>query len=389
MGFRFRKSISICPGVRLNFGKSGLSSLGVGPRGASVSIGKRGVHSNVGIPGTGLSHRTRLDSASRNNQQRDTRQEMDTPEITYQFANIEREMEDILNVHMATPSLDDAISLDSLRLEYVSMSAKPFSLIEPVRPNKPTPPAKPEIAQSWLGSLFNSQKTLQIKKQALEESLNRWEAQNIKDQANYVLQRSAWATEYAVWKDKKDNFYLQNALSQSEVEKKFDKDNAFFEEKLGSALAKTVWPRETNISFEVDAQNKIIKLSVDLPEIEDIPNTNYKLNKRGTEILQKTKSAKQLRLEYARLVHGILFRVTGIAFYNLPFDYVKICGFTQRLDKATGYISDDYILDVNVTRKSFLNINFSSLQMIDPIDALEKFELTRRMTATGIFTKLV
>ncbi len=59
MGFRFQRRITILPGVRLNLSKSGVS-LSLGPRGASVSIGKRGVFGNVGIPGTGLSHRTRL-----------------------------------------------------------------------------------------------------------------------------------------------------------------------------------------------------------------------------------------------------------------------------------------------------------------------------------------
>jgi hypothetical protein len=61
MGLRFRKSVKIFPGVRLNFSKSGIS-ITIGPRGASVSIGKRGVYANVGIPGTGISSRTRIDS---------------------------------------------------------------------------------------------------------------------------------------------------------------------------------------------------------------------------------------------------------------------------------------------------------------------------------------
>ncbi len=65
MGFRFRKSISIVPGVRLNIGKKGISSLSVGKRGASVNFGKNGTHANVGIPGSGLSYRTRLDGPNR------------------------------------------------------------------------------------------------------------------------------------------------------------------------------------------------------------------------------------------------------------------------------------------------------------------------------------
>ena len=60
MGFRFRRSIRLAPGIRLNLSSRGLSAT-VGPRGASVNVGPRGTYANVGIPGTGLSSRTRLD----------------------------------------------------------------------------------------------------------------------------------------------------------------------------------------------------------------------------------------------------------------------------------------------------------------------------------------
>jgi hypothetical protein len=57
MGFRFRRSIKIAPGVRWNVGLRG-SSVSVGGRGATVNFGKRGVRTTVGIPGTGLSYTT-------------------------------------------------------------------------------------------------------------------------------------------------------------------------------------------------------------------------------------------------------------------------------------------------------------------------------------------
>jgi hypothetical protein len=60
MSFRFRRSVRLLPGVRLNFSKSGVSA-SFGIRGASVTVGKSGTHLNLGIPGTGLSYRTRLD----------------------------------------------------------------------------------------------------------------------------------------------------------------------------------------------------------------------------------------------------------------------------------------------------------------------------------------
>jgi hypothetical protein len=55
MGFRFRRSIKILPGIRLNFGKRGIStSLGV--RGAHVTYGPTGTRTTVGLPGSGLSY---------------------------------------------------------------------------------------------------------------------------------------------------------------------------------------------------------------------------------------------------------------------------------------------------------------------------------------------
>jgi hypothetical protein len=55
MGFRFRRSIKILPGIRLNIGKRGVST-SVGVRGAHVTLGKSGTRTTVGIPGSGLSY---------------------------------------------------------------------------------------------------------------------------------------------------------------------------------------------------------------------------------------------------------------------------------------------------------------------------------------------
>jgi len=53
MSLRFRRSLHIAPGVRLNLGlyDAGLS---VSPRGLHVGVNRRGMYSSAGIPGTGL-----------------------------------------------------------------------------------------------------------------------------------------------------------------------------------------------------------------------------------------------------------------------------------------------------------------------------------------------
>ena len=55
MGFRFRRSVRLFPGVRLNFGLRGVS-VSAGVPGMTVNIGPRRSSITVGIPGTGLSY---------------------------------------------------------------------------------------------------------------------------------------------------------------------------------------------------------------------------------------------------------------------------------------------------------------------------------------------
>jgi Protein of unknown function (DUF4236) len=62
MGFRFRRSIKILPGIRLNFGKRGVST-SIGVRGAHVTFSKTGTRTTVGLPGSGISY-THLDKPS-------------------------------------------------------------------------------------------------------------------------------------------------------------------------------------------------------------------------------------------------------------------------------------------------------------------------------------
>lgn len=56
MGLKFRKSVKIAPGVRMNFGKKGVG-MSFGGKGARYSISSTGRRTtSVGIPGTGLSY---------------------------------------------------------------------------------------------------------------------------------------------------------------------------------------------------------------------------------------------------------------------------------------------------------------------------------------------
>ncbi|EEG77011.1 DUF4236 domain-containing protein [Dethiobacter alkaliphilus] len=53
MGIRFRRSVRIAKGVRLNVSKSGVGISG-GVKGARIGVGPRGAYRSLGIPGTGI-----------------------------------------------------------------------------------------------------------------------------------------------------------------------------------------------------------------------------------------------------------------------------------------------------------------------------------------------
>ena len=55
MGFRFRRTIRLGKGLRINISKSG-TSLSLGHRGATVNFGPKGEKLTLGLPGSGLSY---------------------------------------------------------------------------------------------------------------------------------------------------------------------------------------------------------------------------------------------------------------------------------------------------------------------------------------------
>jgi len=60
---KYRKRVTLFPGVRLNISRSGISTT-IGVPGASINLGRRGTYFNAGIPGTGLYDRRRIGGGS-------------------------------------------------------------------------------------------------------------------------------------------------------------------------------------------------------------------------------------------------------------------------------------------------------------------------------------
>lgn len=61
MGWRFRRTFRIAPGIRWNISKTG-TSWSVGPRGFTLNFGRRGVRRTASLLGTGISHSSMISS---------------------------------------------------------------------------------------------------------------------------------------------------------------------------------------------------------------------------------------------------------------------------------------------------------------------------------------
>lgn len=59
MALKFRRRVTVFPGVRLNLSMQGISTT-IGPPGFNVNFNRKGTHLNTGIPGTGIYDRQRI-----------------------------------------------------------------------------------------------------------------------------------------------------------------------------------------------------------------------------------------------------------------------------------------------------------------------------------------
>ncbi len=112
MGWRFRKSFTVIPGLKLNLSSRGLSTT-IGAPPFSVNIGPKGVYRNISIPGTGISHRERINTSG----PRPTNREepgQETPQLAYPPPFTSR-TEPAREIHSAKTELLTSDSLAHMR----------------------------------------------------------------------------------------------------------------------------------------------------------------------------------------------------------------------------------------------------------------------------------
>ncbi len=151
-------------------------------------------------------------------------------------------------------------------------------------------------------------------------------------------------------------------------------------------LAGLKWPQDTTVDLKLSADACRLCLDVDFPEVEDLPQGMPEVATRARALRIKPFSDAAKRRLNAAHVHAVVFRLVGEAFHAAPtIQEVVASGYTQRPDTATGAIRDDYLISVTVGRAAWQEIDFSLLEHIEPVEALARFPIRRKMTTTGVF----
>lgn len=383
MAIRFRKSIKLAPGVRMNLSGSGVGWT-LGPRGASVGISKRGTRVNTSFAGFSSSQTIgrparaprvvaqpqttiRMSCAVDDGGQLVFRDESGAlvPEHLVELAKkqhkeslmgliqskcdeVNAKFESIATVHLETPSCNQVPRFDM--------------------PTYDTPEPKPPAALKlgFLDKVF--------KKRRLRAE----------EQHRKIV--DTFSADFGEWQAGREAFFHAADVRREFIEQRIYSDTKAMEAWLTEVLADIEWPRETDVSFEVFDGGSTVMLDVDLPEVEDMPTKVATVPARGLKLSVKEISATKVQKLYMEHVHAVIFRLIGEVFAALPTATTVVAsGYSQRHSGATGRLQDEYLLSVMVPRVAWSHVDFDHLDQIDVTQALARFELRRTMSKTGVF----
>lgn len=382
MGIRFRKYISLAPGVRINLTGSGVS-LTTGPRGGSVNIGSRGVYGNAGLPGTGIYTRSRIDSKS----------PVSEDEAGFSSMKVSITIKDdgtlVFVDGNGTPLPESVIAAakkqkGGLIKDYIQKKCDEINAqieaLGQIHLNTPQP-VLPKFSLSSFDVPKPEQPALKVPG-FFSRLIKPWrEGVERENQARIEEYEKAMLD----WDKAKSQFEELQKIQREQIGRIMAGDPEGVQQYLETALGDIVWPRETKVSFAMHDDDTLV-FEVDLPEIEEMPTKTASVPQRGMKLSVKEMGPVQVQKLYMRHVHGVGFRIIGEAFSASPkTNTVILSAYSQRPNKATGQVENQYLYSVKVERAAWSRINFENLDSIDIVEALAQFDLRREMSKTGVF----
>ena len=438
MGLRFRKSVRICKGVKVNFSKSG-ASLSLGGRGHSMNFGGRGTSATFGIPGTGLSYRSQITShhKSKSSSHRSSSSGARRPSSVALPGSVQLKMnqdgkveiqdnrgnpiydQSVIRKIKATDSYKKMVqNLENQRQEklveaYNEAKAENDRFIEiyKLSPQVDKQEQYIEILNSLRPPVYQRKQYEVpyptediIRKQLVNEAKENvrgniltvgrlrkeYVESNLQNRLNSAI---------SLWTQQKNAFDTEEANNEiSETARynaEFNSNRQYMQDLINgedqavsegveSWISSCELPVEINVDYEWHQNEHVMYLDVDLPEIEDIPEDEVVRLASGN-LKEKKKTQATLKQEYVNLVFGLAIFISANVFNVSPALHgIVISGYTQRRNKA-GDVNDEYVYSIKFTRDLFEN---SVLCNVNPQDFCMRFENRSNVTSSMLMKKI-
>ena len=368
MGLRFRRSVKICKGVKVNFGKTG----------ASVSFGTRGLHHTIhtsgrkttsaGIPGTGLSYvsssggkrkasgKRRRTSSARNAsaqaakaQQRAYAQQQVQQQKEAEYAQNCEMVDDYNELIDQIRSIHDECSEP---VDWIALRDKPA----PFNPMYPGPfeVEARQVLESAKPSLFGK----------LVPAADKKRMQRLSDSVAEAREKDRQM--YSDWENLKK--LAVQVLSG-------DIDSYFY-------VVSEMHPFEEILDFGSD-----FDIGTDLPDIMEVEFHAKTSKVVPNHVLSMTQTGKLSSKPMTKTMHfdivqdyicSCALRIAREMFALLPINRVVIHAMDTITDSG-GNAFDDTVLSVLIERNQFEGINFD---MIDASDTIESFKCNMNFKKT-------
>lgn len=432
MGMRYRKSVKICKGVKVNLSKSG-ASLSLGGAGHSVNFGKHGTRTTVGISGTGLSY-SKLYGNSHPSKSKQIRKSpptlqgeqqirisIDEKKRVHFFDMNDTEITDstlirkIKSTDTYKNNVDNLFKMADEKIDkMVEMSQKetdkfinivqyschvnnikefeqkisnlkpqtyvivPYSVLQPSKEDVQTKleeEAKKKVHANFFSvHKFRKKYVEEHFKDRYDETLRQWNEDKLEYLKNESLKKNQKDKEfYGLYLEKKK--YLEDCKNG---------DSKVICDIFDSWITNMELPMEININYEWDVEHQTMGLDVDLPEIEDLPET-IKIKTDSGTLKEKKKTQTELRQEYAKMIFGLVVFIGSHVFDISPtIKRILISGYTQRRNKV-GDLFDCYIYSLILNREGFEK---TDLKYVDPLSFCMQFENRCNLTKTQLFKEI-
>lgn len=347
MGFGFRKSFKVAPGVRINVGKRGIGA-SVGTKGFRYSVNSSGQRrTTASIPGTGISYTTTSGSKKRNYHSASYQRQRELAKIQKEKEKLQEMEQNRLEVDLFENKLEMIHSIhkecsDSIDWFSQSHVPPPFA----AGSKGPNEIAATEMLEKYKPSFFD--KLLKRHETKIEQLKAKVEEAKLEDEELYAEWESSVQLAKRIIDQDTDAF-----LEAIDVYYPLDDLNEF-----GSGFEFFIEdPNSLEVEFDVHTEDVVPEYMKSLT----------KTGKVSTKAMTKTRYY-DIQQDY---VCSCVIRIAREMFALLPIDVISIHCLDEQLNSATGHKEKVVILSVKIDRDTLDTLNFDA---IDCSDAMTNFE---------------